>query len=48
MCVFEAGDRAGLRRALAEAERMPHSPSFAEGIPSAEDLAAVLAGDVPA
>jgi len=45
MCVFEAGDRASLQRALEEAERMPHSPSFAEGIPSAEDLALALAGE---
>jgi 2-beta-glucuronyltransferase len=48
MCVFEAGDTASLRRALAAAERMPHSPSFADGILSAEELAAILAGDAPA
>lgn len=45
VCVFEPGDRESLGRALAEAERMPHSPTFAEGITSAEELAAVLAGD---
>lgn len=45
LCLFEPGDRQSLGRALAEAERMPHSPAFAEGITSAEDLAAVLAGE---
>lgn len=45
LCLFEPGDRQSLGRALAEAERMPHSATFAEGITSAEDLAAVLAGD---
>jgi 2-beta-glucuronyltransferase len=48
LCLFEPGDKASLRRALAEAERMPHSPAFADGIMSAEELAAVLAGDSPA
>ena len=48
MCTFEVGDEESLRRALAAAETMPHAPSFAEGIPSAEELAAALAGDVPA
>jgi 2-beta-glucuronyltransferase len=47
MCVFEHGDAESLRDALAEAERMQHSPTFAEGIRSAEELAAVLAGDAP-
>jgi 2-beta-glucuronyltransferase len=48
MCVFDHGDPESLRRALAEAERMPHSSAFAEGVLSAEELAAILAGDVPA
>jgi 2-beta-glucuronyltransferase len=48
LCVFEPGDRESLGRALAEAERMPHSVAFAEGIMSAEELAAILAGDPPA
>jgi 2-beta-glucuronyltransferase len=47
LCLFEPGDRESLRRALAEAERMPHSPAFAEGVRSAEELAAILAGDAP-
>jgi 2-beta-glucuronyltransferase len=47
LCLFEPGDRESLKRALAEAERMPHSPAFAEGVRSAEELAAVLAGDAP-
>ena len=42
--VFERGDAESLRRALEEAERMPHSSAFAEGITSAEELAATLAG----
>jgi 2-beta-glucuronyltransferase len=46
--VFERGDAASLRRALDEAERMPHSAAFAEGITSSEELAAILAGDPPA
>jgi hypothetical protein len=45
LCLFEHGDTDSLRRALEGAERMPHSPEFAEGIRSAEELAAVLAGD---
>ena len=45
---FERGDADSLRRALEEAERMPHSPAFAEGITSSEELAATLAGDPPA
>jgi 2-beta-glucuronyltransferase len=45
LCLFEHGDIDSLRRALGEAERMPHSPEFAEGVRSAEELAAVLAGD---
>lgn len=45
LCFFEPGDTESLRRALVEAERMPHSPAFADGIMSAEELAAVLAGD---
>jgi len=48
LCLFEPGDRDSLGRALAEAERMPHSPAFADGVTSAEELAAVLAGDPPA
>jgi 2-beta-glucuronyltransferase len=47
LCLFEAGDRESLGRALAEAERMPHSPAFADGVMSAEELAAALAGDPP-
>lgn len=48
LCLFEPGDRRSLGRALAEAERMPHSAAFAEGIMSAAELAVVLAGDPPA
>ncbi len=47
MCLFEHGDAGSLRRALAEAERMPHSAGFAEGVLSAEELASILAGEVP-
>jgi 2-beta-glucuronyltransferase len=43
--VFDRGDAESLCRALEEAEEMPHSPAFAEGITSAEELAATLAGD---
>jgi 2-beta-glucuronyltransferase len=43
-CEFERGDEESLRRALEEAERMPHSPAFAEGITSSAELAAILAG----
>jgi 2-beta-glucuronyltransferase len=45
---FERGDAESLRRALGQAEGLPHSPAFAEGIMSAEDLAAILAGEPPA
>jgi 2-beta-glucuronyltransferase len=48
MCVFKHGDPESLRRALDEAERMPHSSAFAEGVLSAEELAAILAGDLRA
>jgi 2-beta-glucuronyltransferase len=48
LCLFEQGDRDSLRRALEEAEHMPHSARFAEGISSAEELAATLAGVPPA
>jgi len=44
VCTFETGDPESLSRALAEAEHMPHSSAFAEGIMSAEELAATLAG----
>ena len=44
LCLFEPGDRQSLGRALAEAERMPHSPAFAEDVMSAEELALLLAG----
>ena len=47
VCLFEPGDSASLRRALAQAESMSHSSGFAEGIMSAEELAAILAGDPP-
>ena len=47
LCLFEPGDRESLRRALEKAERLPHSPAFAEGVRSAEELAAILAGDAP-
>jgi 2-beta-glucuronyltransferase len=46
--VFERGDADSLRRALEEAERLPHSAAFAEGIMSAGELAAILAGEPPA
>lgn len=45
--VFERDDRESLRRALEEAERMPHDPVFAEGVLSSEELALTLAGDSP-
>lgn len=45
LCFFEPGEAESLGRALEEAERMPHSTAFADGVMSAEDLAAVLAGD---
>jgi 2-beta-glucuronyltransferase len=45
LCFFEPGDAESLLHALETAERMPHSPAFAEGITSAEELAAVLAGE---
>ena len=45
MCVFEHGDPASLGHALAEAERMEHSPTFATGVLSSDELAAILAGD---
>jgi 2-beta-glucuronyltransferase len=48
LCLFEPGNRESLRRALERAERMPHSPEFAAGVRSAEELAAILAGDLPA
>lgn len=44
VCVFERGDRESLRRALARASRMEHSPTFAEGVLSADELAEILAG----
>lgn len=47
LCLFEPGDRESLRRALEEAERMPHSSAFADGVRSAEELATILAGDAP-
>jgi 2-beta-glucuronyltransferase len=43
--VFERGDSDSLRSALEEAERIPHSPDFAEGVMSSEELAVLLAGD---
>jgi 2-beta-glucuronyltransferase len=46
--VFERNDSGSLRRALEAAERMPHAAAFAEGITSAAELAAILAGDPPA
>jgi 2-beta-glucuronyltransferase len=45
ICVFDPEDSESLRQALAEAEQMPHSAAFAEGVSSAEELAATLAGD---
>jgi 2-beta-glucuronyltransferase len=45
VCAFDPEDSESLRRALAEAERMPHSAAFAEGVRSAEELAATLAAD---
>jgi len=44
-CAFERGDAHSLRRALIKAERMEHSPAFAQGVLSADELAAILAGD---
>jgi 2-beta-glucuronyltransferase len=48
LCLFDPDDAESLRRALTEAEEMPHSAAFAAGIMSAEELAAVLAGESPA
>ena len=48
LCLFNPDDSETLGRALAEAERMPHSARFADGIMSALELAAILAGDPPA
>jgi 2-beta-glucuronyltransferase len=45
VCPYDRGDTPSLRRALAEAEQMPHDPAFAEGVLSAEELALALAGD---
>ena len=45
MCVYEVGDEESLGRALAAAEAMPHEQSFADGVLSAEELAAILAGE---
>ena len=45
MCRYEPGDEESLRRALIEAEGMPHDESFADGILSAEELALILAGE---
>lgn len=42
--IFERGNAASLREALAAAAQMPHSPAFAEGIVSSEELALILAG----
>lgn len=44
-CEFERGDSDSLRRALAQAEQMEHSAEFARSVLSAEELAAVLAGE---
>jgi len=44
-CVFDRGDSESLRRALAQAERMEHSQTFARGVLSADELAAILAGE---
>jgi 2-beta-glucuronyltransferase len=44
-CVFERGDSHTLRRALAQAEQMKHSETFAQGVLSAEELATILAGE---
>jgi 2-beta-glucuronyltransferase len=45
MCVFEQDDPVSLGNALAQAERMEHSAAFAEGVLSADELAAILAGE---
>ncbi len=47
VCIFEAGNEESLRRALGDAERMPHDPAFAEGLLSSEELALALAGQSP-
>jgi 2-beta-glucuronyltransferase len=44
ICIYETGDEESLRRALTEAEEMPHDPAFAAGVLSAEELALTLAG----
>ena len=45
VCLYERGDPPSLRRALADAERMPHDPAFADGVLSTQELAIALAGD---
>lgn len=47
MCVYDVGDDESLGRALAAAEAMPHEPSFADGVLSAEELARILSGEQP-
>lgn len=44
ICIYEAGDEESLRKALTEAEEMPHDPAFAVGVRSAEELALALVG----
>jgi 2-beta-glucuronyltransferase len=43
--VYERGDPPSLRRALADAERMPRDPAFADGVLSIQELAIALAAD---
>jgi len=47
MCFYDVGDQLSLARALAAAEAMPHEQSFAHGVLSAEELALILAGELP-
>jgi 2-beta-glucuronyltransferase len=47
MCLYDVDDEASLGRALAAAEAMPHEASFAAGVLSADELARILAGELP-
>jgi 2-beta-glucuronyltransferase len=45
ICIFRYGDAASLQGALKSAEQLEHSPRFADGILSTDQLASILAGD---
>jgi len=46
-CYYEPGDERSTARAIAEARAMPHEASFADGIPSWEELARSFATEPP-